>query len=157
MGPDSPIESAWLGNIEICCVADAPNVANALGGEEFDVRAISFCALRLSAGAFLPALAAVVPAQGELKALHDRKPIIISPEMASQWIDALAHRSVEVLAQARSPRLLWHKVGTAVGNAQSGVTFPLKTCPLVQGGSGIGPTPMASHVLKILAAHHEIG
>jgi len=58
------------------------------------------------------------PAEGELKALHDRKPIIISPEMASQWLDALAHRSVEVLAQARSPRLLWHQVGTAVGNAR---------------------------------------
>lgn len=57
-------------------------------------------------------------AEGELAVLHDRRPVMLPPDLAAEWLAPDRHSPVDVLAAAALPALCWHPVGTAVGNVR---------------------------------------
>jgi len=59
------------------------------------------------------------PAEGEMAALHLRKPVMIQAALAPEWLNADAHAAADVLARVRPAALQWHTVGSKVGNARA--------------------------------------
>ena len=59
---------------------------------------------------------------GEMKAVHERKPVILDSEAALRWIDPLL-KPAEIREVANSAmhddRLAWHKVSTQVNNPRN--------------------------------------
>lgn len=58
-------------------------------------------------------------AEGELAALHHRRPLMLQPSQFGDWLDAPADALGTVLASAPRPTLRWHAVGPAVGNPRN--------------------------------------
>jgi len=59
-------------------------------------------------------------ARGEMTAIHDRQPVMMSPDAWQTWLDR-ASTPDELLAAAAAdaPELAWHEVGKAVGNVRN--------------------------------------
>jgi putative SOS response-associated peptidase YedK len=58
-------------------------------------------------------------AEGELAALHHRRPLMLEPSQFGDWLSAPAHALGTVLGSAPRPSLRWHAVGPAVGNPRN--------------------------------------
>lgn len=57
-------------------------------------------------------------AEGDLASLHDRRPVVLSADLAPAWLTPDQHSPFDVLASATPPLLRWYAVGTAVGDAR---------------------------------------
>ena len=55
--------------------------------------------------------------------IHDRRPIVLTPELAREWIDpdTTLHRAEQLLLRQGRPSddFEWFKVGKAVGNVRN--------------------------------------
>lgn len=58
-------------------------------------------------------------ADGDLAALHHRRPVMLSPELAPAWLAPDLHPSHEILRHAGVPELQWYAVSPAVGSVRA--------------------------------------
>ncbi len=56
---------------------------------------------------------------GQLRPLHDRMPVMLDPESASQWLDSKPEWSKQLLEDISLPKIEIYKVGRAVNNPRS--------------------------------------
>lgn len=59
------------------------------------------------------------PAEGRLKTLHDRRPVMVPPEKAGVWLQGSLPDVPEFLAGLPLPELAWHPVAADVGNVRA--------------------------------------
>ena len=58
-------------------------------------------------------------AQGDLARLHDRMPLMLTPEWHREWIECDGEQAAALAQVATMPKLSWHPVGKAVGNVRN--------------------------------------
>lgn len=58
-------------------------------------------------------------AEGDMAALHHRRPLMLQGRQFADWLSAAPEALPTLLAGAPRPRLRWHAVGPAVGNARN--------------------------------------
>ena len=54
-----------------------------------------------------------------MQQLHDRTPLMLSPEVLRDWLHGSVERAAEIADSATVPALVWHAVSRAVGNPRS--------------------------------------
>ena len=71
-----------------------------------------------------------IAAQGDLRAIHDRQPVVLGPEAWSPWLDpSLGTAAAETLLRSSAPTLVATRVSTAVNRV--GTDGPQLLAPLV--------------------------
>ncbi len=58
-------------------------------------------------------------AVGGLLDIHDRTPLMLSPEVLRDWMEGDADLATAIAHASPLPDLAWHPVGKAVGNARN--------------------------------------
>jgi putative SOS response-associated peptidase YedK len=58
-------------------------------------------------------------AEGPEAVLHDRRPVMLPPELLSDWIRGSTDEAAGIAMAAPDPALTWHAVGVAVGNVRN--------------------------------------
>lgn len=76
-------------------------------------------------------------AQGDIRDIHDRRPVVLPADLAREWIDphTTAQRAEQIVRELglQSEAFEWYRVGKAVGNVKN--TGPALIVPLDSGES----------------------
>lgn len=58
-------------------------------------------------------------ARGDMRTLHDRRPVLPPSEQLGAWLYALPEEAEALLAASRAPLLAWHAVSPSVGSSRA--------------------------------------